>query len=135
MALFKILSGDSSRISTDITSLHPGYAYFTPDDGSLYIDATVNSEGKRIKVGASKSVNATLSASAWSNGQQTVTISGLKSDQNGTVSLSQSCTLEQYEEARNASILVTGQAKNSLTFTVNGDTPTVDIPITVILLS
>ena len=135
MALFKILSGDSSRISTDITALHPGYAYFTPDDGSFYIDATVNSEDKRIKVGASKSVNVLLLKRNWVDREQTVTVAGLKEDQNGTVALSQDCTLDEYEAARNASIMVTGQATNSLTFTVNGDTPTIDIPITVILLS
>ena len=135
MALFKILRGDSSRISTDITEFRDGFAYFTPDDAGFYIDAAVGSENKRIKVGASKSVNATLLASAWSDGQQTVTIPELREDHNGTVALPQSCTLGQYEAARNASIMVTGQAKNSLTFTVNGDTPTIDIPITVILLS
>ena len=38
MSLFKVLRGDSSRISTDVTPFHDGYAYFTPDDGSFYID-------------------------------------------------------------------------------------------------
>ena len=33
MALFKILKGDSSRISTDVTPFHDGWAYFTPDAG------------------------------------------------------------------------------------------------------
>ena len=47
MALFKILKGDSSRISTDVTPFHDGYAYFTPDDGGFYIDSeiTVNRSG------------------------------------------------------------------------------------------
>ena len=35
MALFKILRGDSSRISPDVTPFHDGYAYFTQDDGGL----------------------------------------------------------------------------------------------------
>ena len=39
MALFKILKGDSSRISTDVTPFHDGYAYFTPADGGVYSDS------------------------------------------------------------------------------------------------
>lgn len=58
MGLFKILRGDSSRISTTVTPFHDGYAYFTPDDGKLYIDAQVGSEQKRICVsGASIVIN------------------------------------------------------------------------------
>ena len=133
--LFKILRGDSSRISTDITPFHDGYSYFATNTGEFFVDATVGSENKRIKVAASKSVDATLLASGWVDGEQTITIAGLKADQNGTVALSQNCTLAEYEEARSASILVTGQAEGSLTFTVNGDTPTMNIPITIILLN
>lgn len=50
MSLFKILRGDSSRIDTNTTPFHDGYAYFTPDDGGLYIDAIVNDDEKRIRV-------------------------------------------------------------------------------------
>ncbi len=48
MGLFKILRGDSSRISASATPFHDGYAYFTPDDGKLYIDALVGGKQKRI---------------------------------------------------------------------------------------
>ncbi len=58
MGLFKILRGDSSRISTTVTPFHDGYAYFTPDDGKLYIDAQVGNEQRRICVsGASVAIN------------------------------------------------------------------------------
>ena len=50
MALFKIMRGDSSRISTDVTAFHDGYAYFTPDDGGFYIDAEYNGEQKRYRI-------------------------------------------------------------------------------------
>lgn len=50
MALFKILQGPSSRIGTDITPLHEGYAYFTPDTSGFYIDAQVNGELQRIQI-------------------------------------------------------------------------------------
>lgn len=50
MALFKILKGDSSRISTDKTQFHDGWAYFTPDDGGFYIDASHDGKNDRIRV-------------------------------------------------------------------------------------
>lgn len=45
--LFKILHGDKSRISTDITPYHEGYCYVT-HDGDFYVDM----DGKRIKLNA-----------------------------------------------------------------------------------
>lgn len=45
--LFKILHGDVSRISTDITPYHEGYCYVT-HDGHFYVD--MNNE--RVKLNA-----------------------------------------------------------------------------------
>ena len=89
MALFKILKGDSSRIDMSITPFHDGYAYFTPDDGGFYIDSEDNGEQKRIRInpqnsGSSTAVTATLLASGWSGGQQTLTIEGVTADSNGS---------------------------------------------------
>lgn len=50
MSLFKILKGDSSRIDTNTTPFHDGYAYFTPDDGGFYIDSEGDSEQRRIRI-------------------------------------------------------------------------------------
>lgn len=50
MALFKILKGDSARISTDVTPFHDGYAYFTPDDSGFYIDSEDNGVQKRHRI-------------------------------------------------------------------------------------
>ena len=76
MSLFKILKGDSSRISTDVTPFHDGWAYFTPDDGGFYIDSEDNGEQKRHRInpqgaGGSTAVYATLLSTGWSSGQQT----------------------------------------------------------------
>lgn len=93
MALFKILKGDSSRISTDVTPFHDGWAYFTPDDGGFYIDSEDNGEQKRHRInpntgGGSSDVSATLLASAWNAGQQTVAIEGMTADTDGVVGIS-----------------------------------------------
>lgn len=53
MGLFKILRGDSSRISTSVTPFHDGYAYLTPDDGGFYIDAISGGVEKRIHINPS----------------------------------------------------------------------------------
>ena len=75
------------------------------------------------KCDASNSVDVTLSASAWTNGQQTVSVSGLK---NFSVAV--------YEAVVAAQLFVSAQADGSLTFSCNGDVPQIDIPILVILL-
>lgn len=53
--LFKILHGDASRISTDITPFHEGYCYVT-HDGFMYIDMNIGTEeapnNQRIKLNA-----------------------------------------------------------------------------------
>ena len=41
--LFKILHGDESRISTDITPFHEGYCYVT-HNGNMYIDMNIGTE-------------------------------------------------------------------------------------------
>ena len=50
MALFKMLKGPSSRISTDITPFHDGYAFYTPDDGGFYIDSEDSGVQKRTRI-------------------------------------------------------------------------------------
>lgn len=133
--LFKILKGNSSRISMDTTAFHEGYAYFTPDDGGFYIDAKVGDTNKRIRMNEKTvSVNATLAASGWANKQQTVTVSGLTATKDGVVNLAQSATDAQKNAALEASLTVQAQANNALTIAVKGTVPTVDIPITVIML-
>ena len=53
--LFKILHGDSSRISVDITPFHEGYCYVT-HDGFMYIDINTGTNeapnNQRIKLNA-----------------------------------------------------------------------------------
>lgn len=53
--LFKILHGDASRISTDITPFHEGYCYVT-HDGFIYVDMNIGTKespnNQRIKLNA-----------------------------------------------------------------------------------
>lgn len=135
MMLFKILKGDSSRISMDKTAFHEGYAYFTPDDAGFYIDAKVGNNNKRLRLNErASSINATLSASAWSNKQQSVSVSGLSASQNGLVDVANGATAAQLSAVSAARLRVKSQAAGSITFAADGTVPTIDIPITVVLL-
>lgn len=139
MALFKILKGDSSRISTDVTPFHDGYAYFTPDDGGFYIDSEDNGEQKRHRINpvnssGSTAVSATLLSGGWSSGEQTLQISGVTAESNGVIGLSQSVSDTEMEAAKNAELYVCGQGTGTITIAAYGETPTRDIPVVVILL-
>lgn len=80
------------------------------------------------------SVQATLSSSDWSNKQQTVTVQGMTANANGFIGLDISATSTQREAARDALISLTGQATNSITVTADGDVPSVNIPINVLIM-
>ncbi|MBQ8619053.1 MAG: hypothetical protein IJ418_16275 [Clostridia bacterium] len=140
MALFKILKGDSSRISTDITPFHDGYAYFTPDDGGFYIDSEDNGEQKRIRInppntgGNSTAITATLSADGWSGGMQTIVVEGVTAESNGVIGVTQSITDSEMEAAKKAELFVSEQGIGTLTVVAFGEIPTCDIPVVVVLM-
>lgn len=140
MAIFKILKGDSSRISLEQTPFNEGYAYFTPDDGGFYIDAVVNGEQKRIRINpqgsgtASVAVESILRASGWNSGRQTLVIDGLTANSNGIIGLSQDVSSAELEAANNAIMYVSDQSDGLLTIAAYGDIPTTDIPVVTILI-
>lgn len=87
------------------------------------------------KCDASVFVETTLTASGWSDGQQTLSISGLGANQNGVIGISQSISDEQFAAASKAGLYVCSQVAGSITIAANGTVPECDIPVTVILLS
>lgn len=80
-------------------------------------------------------VEVTLPAASWdANGTQTVSVSGLKADENGYIALSPAATSAETEAAANAKLRVTGQAKGKLTVTADGTVPIIDLPACVTIL-
>lgn len=80
---------------------------------------------------------ATLYASEWQGSSapysQTVIVEGMTAETQGTVSVSESATDEQYNTAAYASLRKVAQGTNSMTIKAYGEKPTVDIPLTVII--
>ena len=132
MSLFKILRGDSSRISTSTTPFRDGWAYFTPDDSGFYIDAATDDGNKRLRINPkAKNVACTLSGTGWSGNTQTVTVAGLGANSNGSADLAMDISTAALTAATKARMRVTGQAEGQITVTAYGTVPTVDIPIVV----
>ena len=134
MSLFKILRGDSSRIGTNTTPFHDGYAYFTPDDSGFYIDAEVNGAQSRIRINpGSTGLELVLAANNWINGKQTVQVDGITANSNGFIGLSQDITVSQMEAAKEAGLAIDAQVDGAITIAAKTNTPVVDIPVQIIL--
>jgi len=107
----------------------------TYSDGELHV--TKNGVTTDTEIGGGSgtiSVQATLTSSAWSNKQQSVTIQGVTTTSNGFVGLDINATVTQREAARMAILYISSQSENTITITADGDVPSVDIPITVTLV-
>ena len=75
-----------------------------------------------------------LEASAWES--NTIVISGLArvdNDARGYIGLANSATAEQRAIARDAILFPTEIKNGSVTIVADGEVPTVDIPVTIIL--
>ena len=93
----------------------------------------LKSEKAVLSVG--RSVTAT--AAGWSNATnptQTITVTGVTASNNIVVSIAQTATSAQFNAAAGALLLCSAQAADSITLTCFGDKPTVDIPISVVIL-
>lgn len=82
----------------------------------------------------SQSITATLTAAGWADNAQTLTVSGVTATSNGLLRIAQTATTEQFTAWGAALPRITAQAADSITVTISGTVPTVDIPVEVIIL-
>ena len=82
----------------------------------------------------SQSITATLLASGWADNAQTLTVSGVTATNNGLLRIAQTATAEQFTAWGAALPRITAQAAGSITVTISGTVPTVDIPVEVVIL-
>lgn len=82
----------------------------------------------------SQSITATLTSTGWADNAQTLTVSGVTATRNGLLRIAQSATTEQFTAWGAALPRITAQAAGSITVTIAGTVPTVDIPVEVVIL-
>ena len=88
------------------------------------------------EIASSSSVLVMLSASAWDSNSktQTVSVAGVTAMTNGLIRIAQSATDEQFTALGAAQPRVTAQANDSITVTLSGKVPTIDIPVEVLIV-
>ena len=111
-------------------------SYERTDTDKAVTPKALNSVYKLVEDKADKSVSkaATLTAAGWSDGVQTLAVSGVTATANGSLRIAQSATDEQFAAWSAAQPRVTAQAAGSLTVKAAGAVPAVDIPVEVIIV-
>lgn len=111
-------------------------SYERTDTDKAVTPKALNGVYKLVKDKADKSVSkaATLTAAGWSNGVQTLAVSGVTATANGSLRIAQSATDEQFAAWGAAQPRVTAQTAGSLTVKAAGAVPAVDIPVEVIIV-
>ena len=111
-------------------------SYERTDTDKAVTPKALNSVYKLVEDKADKSVSkaATLTAAGWSNGVQTLAVSGVTAAANGSLRIAQSATDEQFAAWSAAQPRVTAQAAGTLTVKAVGTVPTIDIPVEVVMV-
>lgn len=137
-----LLKGDGSG---GVTTAEAGTDYASPDNIPTKLSELTGDTTHRVvsdtekstwdnKADKSVSKAATLTAAGWSNGVQTLAVSGVTATANGSLRIAQSATDDEFEAWGTAQPRVTAQAAGSLTVKAAGTVPTIDIPVEVIIV-
>lgn len=129
-----ILDGETIVVETNDGSTR----YKTGDGVKRYTDLPFTDEKIYAAIGnkadASKTIELMLQASGWSDESQTLISDDIKSDaQNGVISLSQSANDEEINAARSAMLRVVSQSAGSIIVKYDGEKPSINIPVSLIL--
>ena len=125
--IYTSLQGKQSSLST--TQLNAVNSGITSAKVSTYDAYNTNKAAK------SSTVNAILSEDNWGNAQQVSTISGVTASNNIIVSIAATATNAQIEAFAEAKVMAISQTDGQLVFkAVSGTAPTIDLPITVLIL-
>lgn len=90
------------------------------------------------KAANSRAIYETLYANQWITSgaicTQDIAIDGLTAEQNGVIGTAQNLTELQIEAVRAAGLYISKQRDGSITIASDGETPSCDIPVLIILL-
>ena len=104
----------------------------TEDSNMIKIDTALSEKANKSNI-----VEEFLRADSWVGANspytQEITISGLDVNPNGAIGVSHSANAEQRDAAREALLAVVGQDEDKLTISADGELPSVDIPVMIVL--
>lgn len=114
--------------------------YSTQQTNKLIADNKVSSEEINSAISdqivdlKSKSLDFILYATDWVGNTYTITNPDIKADSDGILNLAANVTNIQYEIAANASMRISSQTDGTVIIVADGNVPSIDIPITLIIL-
>lgn len=134
MALFKISRGGEKNLPNNITD---GWAYFTPDTKGFFIDVnnTINGQSfnERIQINEKPiSITNTLKADNWVNKQQTITVDNKITAMWYVLDIELNYSTFASRSAVTKANLSYELVENKIKFSCAGQTPAIDIDITMI---
>ena len=131
-------TGTEAQFNTDLAAVGGKQAKITANgilkgNGEGSVSAAVKGTDYAAP---SVGVSVTLRASAWNANAktQTVNVAGVTSSSNGSLRIAQSATDEQFTAFGAAQPRVTAQANDSITVTLSGKVPAIDIPVEVLIV-
>lgn len=89
--------------------------YFTDESLATLVDKIKSYADSAVRANAAATVNATLSASRWSNMAQSISITGMTADQDGMIGIAPGATQDQIKAAGSAGLYIKSQAAGTLT--------------------
>ncbi len=133
-----------SKTSTTITGLRtktPTASMYTIIEDSNYTGKTTVGELVNSVIGDKESTTSyrtNLASSEWSSTKpysQTITVPNLDATQNGIISVANTATSLQREAARSAMLYIQSQSALSLVVAADGEKPSLNIPVEIILFN
>ena len=142
-AISGILKGDgagnvsAATAGTDYATPAQVNAKYTKPSGGIPDTDIASASTWNAKASSSTALSLTLASGSWSSATpptQTLTATGVTSSNHIVVGIASTITSAQYDAAAAAKLVCTAQGTNSSTVTAFGDTPTENIPISVVIL-
>lgn len=115
----------------------PNTTYTLTKSGNTLTLTGTNGDKDDITIPTSTGISVTATSSSWSANSpytQSITATGVTASNNIIIAPGGGMTSAQYDAICDAKMVCTAQAANSITMTCFGTKPTVNIPLSVVIL-